>query len=369
MRKLLLAAFVLAWACAAPMPAKAMPPFALAYGIKCSVCHTQVPTLNAYGRYVQRTGYASLDPHVLRTAFPIWLGEQANYSSTNTPPVPQGGNFAIHAVGAVANDWTYHFQQWVWQNNQSGDLDTFWVAYNHLLHRDGHLFAGKITSPGPSVYSMWADLSPFATPEITVGEHVYQLDGNRWGAKLNYVHKDLDLEAGWLYSNGGWSGSSDFINTDKTFVYKAAYASATKPFEVGYLGSRGSTPVSNGIDQYYTYGGYAHYDPQPIVPGALVIYQHGYDSNPGTGFTAATSTAWTTELYQTFFRPRNVELSARKEWTNDGLGNNLQSGVVDLSYAPVRYLRLYVESAMAQNATPVWNYTVWWTFPLIGGTH
>ena len=43
-------------------PTQAMPPFAQAYGMNCDVCHTAVPALNAYGRYVQRTGYASLDP-------------------------------------------------------------------------------------------------------------------------------------------------------------------------------------------------------------------------------------------------------------------------------------------------------------------
>ena len=47
-------------------PARAMPNFAQAYGIKCSECHIQIPALNAYGRYVQRTGFAALNPHVLR---------------------------------------------------------------------------------------------------------------------------------------------------------------------------------------------------------------------------------------------------------------------------------------------------------------
>ena len=40
-------------------PAQAMPNFAQAYGIKCSECHIQIPALNAYGRYVQRTGYGA----------------------------------------------------------------------------------------------------------------------------------------------------------------------------------------------------------------------------------------------------------------------------------------------------------------------
>lgn len=200
----------------------AMPVFAQAYGVKCSVCHTQVPALNTYGRYVQRTGYASLDPRVLRRALPVWWDQSVDYDSENTATRPQFGNAAIHAVGYLGDDVTYHLQQWIVQNNQAGDLDTFWVTYNNLLHHDGHLFLGLVQAPAPSPFSQWMDLAGFTTPEITVGEHAYELDGNRWGAKFNYVKGSLDLEAGWLGAaaapNGDvWAGSTIFTNTDKTF--------------------------------------------------------------------------------------------------------------------------------------------------------
>jgi hypothetical protein len=351
--------------------AVAMPPFAQAYGVQCSTCHTQVPTLNAYGRYVQRTGYASLDPHVLRTTLPVWIGEQESYDSSSGYYKPQGGNLAIHAVGSIANDWTYHFQQWIWSNNASGDLDTFWLAYNNLFHRDGHVFVGKIEAPGPSPYSQWADLSPFATPEITVGEHAWQNDANRWGAKMNYIHGDADLEAGWMYNNAGWSGFSDFgQDTDKTFEWKAAYANGTQPLEFGVLGSRGAVNVSTGLDQYHSLGGYIQRDPTGLIPGVLALYQAGYDANPGinpnTGFVAsgpANSTALTTELYQTFFHSV-VYLGLRKEWTNDGLGDAAQGGDVDAAFTIAKYLRLYLEEGISQNSKPAWRYTLWWTVPL-----
>ncbi|MBV9438853.1 MAG: hypothetical protein JOZ24_02555, partial [Candidatus Eremiobacteraeota bacterium] len=35
--------------------ADALPTFAQAYGVDCSACHTSIPALNAYGRYVQST--------------------------------------------------------------------------------------------------------------------------------------------------------------------------------------------------------------------------------------------------------------------------------------------------------------------------
>jgi len=42
-----------------PRIAAALPTFAQAYQVDCSVCHSMVPALNAYGRYVQSTAFAA----------------------------------------------------------------------------------------------------------------------------------------------------------------------------------------------------------------------------------------------------------------------------------------------------------------------
>jgi hypothetical protein len=346
--------------------AQAMPPFAQAYGVPCSLCHTQVPGLNAYGRYVQRSGYASLDPHVLARALPIWLGENTWYDSQDPaqPHYTQFGNLAIHAVGAFGSDFTYHFQQWIWQNDQAGDLDTFWVAYNNVFHRDGHLFFGKIEAPGPSPFSQWFDLAGFATPEITVGEHAYQLDANRWGAKINYIHGNLDAEAGWLGSGLGWGGLSDFSDdTDKTFQYKIAYATPISPLEFGVVGSNGTYPLAEGgVDRYRSMAGYVQRDPTNGFPGVLAMYQAAYDANPGLGLGAASSTAATLEFYEPVLDKGLV--SVREEWTNDGLGTRIETGNVDFSYHILPFVHVYVEDAIAQHNVPEWRYMIWLTVPI-----
>ncbi len=51
----------------------ATPVFAQAYGMNCTVCHTQMPTLNAFGRYIQRSAYAPLNPKTLEHALPIFV--------------------------------------------------------------------------------------------------------------------------------------------------------------------------------------------------------------------------------------------------------------------------------------------------------
>jgi hypothetical protein len=385
-RILAAACCVFALAFSATRNAQAMPIFAKAYGVKCSTCHTAVPALNAYGRYVQRTGYASLNREVLQTVSPVWFGEQVNGDSTGGVSDIEDthknsfGNLAAHGAGYFAPDWTFHVQQWLLQNDSGGGtLDTAWATYNNLLHRDGHVFLGKIEAPGPSGFSQWFDISPFLTPEITVGEHAYQLDGNRWGGKLAYVHGALDAEAGWLLSPNGFLSGADFDvtpGTDKTFQWKLASAHADQPLEIGAYGSVGSFIVSTGaVDRYASYAAYVQRDPQPrAIPGVFAIYQFANDSNPGLDASGnqlprARSNALTAEIYESFFN-RGAVIGFRHEYAYDGLGNFTHAQTVDFTFQVPRmqYLHAYVEAGLGANSTapggPTWRWILWWTTPI-----
>lgn len=376
-----------AFAVAAGAQAQAMPVFAKAYGVQCSTCHTVVPQLNAYGRYVQRTGYSSLNRDVLKSVVPIWIGEQVNGDSqggvTDISPTHTWsfGNVALHGAGYLAPDVTFHVQQWLLLNDSTGGpLDTAWVTYNNLLHRDGHLFIGKVEAPGPSVFSMATDISPYSTPEITVGEHAYQLDGNRWGSKLSYVHGALNVEAGYLLSGNGFLSSADWVptpGTDKTFQWKVTSAHADQPLEIGAYGSWGSYTVSTGAADHYTsFAPYVERDPGAHgMPGALVIYQFGNDRNPGLDgngnqLPAASSRALTTEIYEPLFN-ETAMLGLRNEFTSDGLGTLTHQQLIDFAFnvPGYQYLHGYVEAGMGANSAspngaPEWRWYLWWTTPV-----
>ena len=347
--------------------AAAMPPFAQAYGANCTLCHLQVPALNAYGRYVQRSGYSVLDHKRLERSLPVWIGFNPSYDSqsSTSPHNLQFGNLAVHAVGMLSPDVTYHVQQWIRQDGQAGGLDTAWIAYNNLLGHNGHLFAGKIESPAPSPFSQWFDLASFASPEIAVGEHAYQLDSNRWGMRFSYIHNWLDAEIGWMGSNADLSGATDFSNdTDKTFQWKLAYATPTRPLEFGLYGSRGALHLPEGpTDQYHSVAAYVERDPVRGTPGIFATYQRAFDSNPGNGAPAAWSSATSVELYQTALHD-NAIVGIRRELTNDGLGTVTQSGNVDFEYHLARFLHVYVETYVQQHSTPGYRYMLWWTAPL-----
>ena len=367
-----------------PRSTEAMPTFAQAYGVKCSVCHTMVPLLNSYGRYIQRSGYSSLDRQVLDRALPFWIGESVNYDSstgagTGTPRY-SFGNLALHATGYLAPDVTFHAQQFITDGDQAGGVDTLWVTYNNLLHRDGHLFVGKIENPAPSPYSQTFDIDGPSASATLVGEHDWGATyDNRWGTKLAYVKKSFDLEAGYLLSGEDLSGASDFGPGDKTFQWKAAYAQADRPVEAGLFGSIGSIPVSTGLDRYNSIGAYVQVDPKTNgVPGVLAIDQLENDSNPGadanTGIAlpVTSSHGISLELYEPLFKGDAV-IGARHDISYDGfrtvtVGNTLNLG---LNIPRFPYAHAYFETTLGGSSSlagasngPTWKGMLWLTLPL-----
>lgn len=351
-------------------PANAMPNFAQAYGIKCSYCHLQIPALNAYGRYVQRTGFAALNPHVIERESPAWVDYPVGYSEqTPSTAAWDPGTLGLHldgAFGTVKSEWTYHIQQWLWQGSQPGGLDTAWVAYNNFFDGSGHIFAGKLEVPAPSEFSQWFDVSGLSinsAAEMTVGEHTYELDANRWGYKFAYIRDSLDAEVSYTAAGTDLNGFNDFDWTqDKTLQYKLAFANRSNPLEVGYWGARGSWPLTEGgFDQYYTNGFYAQRDPVNDVPGFLATYQMNHDSNPGMSAPPAGSNGLSYELYDNIGQRALVAVG--EQFTNDGLGNHTQIGNIDASYHVTRFIMVYAEEALSVGQKPTWNGLIWFMLP------
>jgi hypothetical protein len=359
-------------------PAAAMPNFAQAYGVDCSKCHTTVPTLNAYGRYVQRSQYAYLDEPVLKKALPLWLGYQANYDSQANPPDTHriiGGNIAVHADGLIADNWSYHVQQWLQSDNQGGGLDTAWVSYNGLFKHNGFIEVGKLQVPAPSPYSMWFEIAPFALPEVTVGEHTYQLDANRWGAKVGYLHAPVSVDVAYVGSDADLNGASDWVpGNGKSVQYRAAFLHPKNPVEVGVYGATGTFPISDGLtDRFSALAGYVQRDPTHGVPGVLLVYQTTHDSYPAAGATApANGRGYTLDVYEPIFKNK-VVVGFRREMTDDGMGTVNHVGNIDLTIQIAKYLRLYTEAGLSGSnpgngvdriGTPAWRAFVWWTLPV-----
>ena len=353
--------------------AEAMPVFAEALGMDCSKCHIQVPALNSYGRYVQRSMYAVLDRRALAATVPVWVGEQANYD-TMAPFEPhhvQFGSLAIHASGYIADNVTTHVQQWLTQNDQPGGLDTAWVSYDRIFGPNTHLVVGKQPAPGPSLFAQWMDLAPFAVPSTAVGEHVQEFSDNRWGSKAGWTNPYFSADVGWFGSEADLNGATDFSNdTDKAIQWNVAYAPFDRPIQVGIYGSHGTAPLGeDGIDRYAGSGAYFQLDRTAHAPGVLLLHQQGWDGNPGVGEACrplgrAISSGTSLEL---FFKPlRHYEglVSVREELTSDGLGNVIHTSNADVNVRLARFVHATLEGYTQSLGKPGLRYRVWWTTPI-----
>lgn len=371
---------------AAPSASVAMPPFAQAYGLPCSACHTQVPLLNANGRYIQRTGYASLDRQVLARALPVWIDASTTYDSSiqsgSGSARYEFGNLAIHGVGYIAPDLTFHAQQWITQGGQSGGLDTLWVTYNHFLHNDLHLFFGKILNPAPSPYSQDYELDTATASSTLVGEHDWSATyDNRWGTRFAYIRDALDLEAGYYLSGDDLNGITDFNPGDKTFQWKLAYAQKNSPLEGGLFGSHGTIPVSTGTDVYSSLAAYVQLDPSRYGrPGLFAVYQRGNDGNPGidsnTGnvMGASVSRGASLEIYEQIFH-NAATVGIRHDFNDDGFGTLSNGNSINLAFnvPHFNYAHIFLEANTGGNSAlpgingspgPTWKGMFWLTLPI-----
>jgi len=357
----------------------AMPVFAQAYGYDCQKCHIQVPALNSYGRYVQRTMYAFLDRKTLATVSPVWVGWSPSFDSQDPSEShrTQFGNLAAHLAGFISPDVTTHIQQWLVQHDQPGGVDTAWISYDRIFGPGTHLAVGKMPPAGPSFFSQWMDLAPFAVPGATVGEHAQALASNRWGAKLGWSNAYVAADAGWFGAQTDLNGATDFSNdTDKSLQWHVAYAPFDRPLQVGLYGNTGTFPLSlGGTDRYAATGLYAQIDQTAHAPGLLAIYQRGWDANAGTGSApggapaamplgAAASDGATLEVFYQPLRHYEALVSARREITDDGLGHAVQTSNIDLNLRLARFVHATLEHYSQSQGRPGWRYQVWWTTPL-----
>jgi hypothetical protein len=394
MKKLAIAAaFAISALGLSALRADAMPPFAQAYGIDCNVCHTMVPALNSYGRYIQRTGYAGLDSHMLEAnSSPFWISERIRGKSTgnldklNPNFKATTGNVSVDAVGAIGRAWTYRIEQSLYSNNiGGGGTSRIWIGYNNLFKGHGHLSIGKLDPTVPSSFAGWQDTTGFSgSNSLTVGKHKYGFTSARWGARFDYDSENISYGISWGAGTDSLPNSSDFVvspGSDKMLDWIVSYANAGKPFEAGIYGSSGGYVVSKTItDRYNVLGFYAQRDPYKGFPGLYSYYQIANDSNPGVAPDGSpkgaapipvTSHSYAFEIYQMFLND-NIMFGFRPlEITQSGLGPIKRFSNVDfgarIPHVPFLFFNAEASfggSSSAQFGKPTWQWGLRWAGPI-----
>jgi len=254
------------------------------------------------------------------------------------------------------------------------------LAYHNLFNKAGHLYAGKIEPATMPMFTGNSNMTGFSSSSIAVGKHTYGMSSSRWGAGFNYVRDPIDVEISWSAGGSNMLQAADFTTMpgiDKAFHYKVAYASPNKPYEVGVYGISGGNVLSTAnLDRYNANGVYAQRDPVNLVPGVIVFYQVGSDSNTsatkGT-LAPASSHAYGVGLYESLFNGDVMLGFQPVEFTNNGLGTIKHFGNFDIGlHDPhIPYLYATLESAFAASSNapkgqPTWRFSVKWAGPLRG---
>jgi hypothetical protein len=386
----------------------ATPVFAQAYGLNCTVCHTQMPTLNAFGRYIQRSGYSPLDPKTLKHALPFFVFDfGSGYTAQSGQPqsayrVNGPGHMTVfQANGFLGQEFTYKVEQLIVAGGQTGFLDETWIAYNNLLNHRGHLFVGKMPEINLDEYAdgVLDDESVSNLPNVAVGDHNYLPDymGGRWGARFNYVGEKTLVQA--TYLGNGTRASSfgdayDFSRAaDKAFQWRVAYADPGNPWEIGVFGESGSVgyagsalPPGVHVDHYDVVTPYLNKDPRPGSPGFRVEYALASDSNPGFAAPAGTTTGGLQKIgptdsswiigsaFQMVLHDHGM-LNVTYYHTNQALSETGFTGLVQpvgpqtgvgpgFSYAINPYVRIYTAVYVAEDQRPAFSINMWLTPPL-----
>jgi len=341
----------------APKPAQAYPTFSQALGVKCSMCHTMVPELNAYGRYLQRTFYAPLTQPALKKTLPVFFWYQ--FAGDNVGNARGAANphtkdfltstFYLYFVGLMGanSDFSYRVETPLVTNNtvqsQSGGPETMWAAYNGLFNHHGHIQAGMdYPGPVPAFLANPSDYeNPFQIRHLTIGTHGYNLINKRLTFRFDYEDGPIDLEVAWRggTTNPISGGPSDFLispGSDKTFPqWKVAYAPPAQKYEFGAFGSAGTYYTKlpgTPRDNYYNNAPYFQLDPGffgPNTPGVMAFFAWGHDSNPGTltfqniAPGGPNYTDGAIEVMEPLFQDKLL-VNLRNEFINNGLGTFTQ---------------------------------------------
>jgi hypothetical protein len=372
-----------------PQPSEAMPPFAQAVGQNCSLCHTMVPALNSYGRYILRSFYSGIGSDTFHGTSPVWLNENLTDRSTgkldSTNPNHKITSANVSAdVAGLGGHWSYRVEQTLWSNDQSGGgLGNAWVGYNEIFGGDGHVRVGKFSRPVPSVFSNNWYRTGFSAPSVTVGNHAFSLSGSGWGGEFSYAHGNIAAEAGVFEQANNLPNAASFTTlpgTQRSVSWQVAYANPNRPLEVGIYSSVGTftqTTAPGAVDIFNGTGLYVQRDAQPKTgfPGLALIYQLTADSNPGLvgklQRPPGNSHAAAFQIEEPLFHG-GAMLGARRELTNS-LGTVAKGSVVDFGFQVphVPYLFGYSEATMGSYSTatfghPTWRFALRWAGPIRG---
>ncbi|MHB1550021.1 MAG: hypothetical protein ACYDG0_04420 [Vulcanimicrobiaceae bacterium] len=351
-------AMVLAWSLGFPKPALAIPVLANGQGgVNCGLCHTAVPQLNSYGRYVLMTNFSrGLNKHLQmmqNRSLPVALEASVHSALVQFlsagfigPKVSYFASVPVETGGFPASA-----------------VDQLWVAYNGLARGEGSLQIGKFPTP---VFAPWTSqplsLSGYGLANLQVGSNDSMLADNRWGASYTQVG-----HLGWIgnvsYLTGAGPIESAFHSAGEGAAWTGSiqYLSPESRWSGGIAGLRGSYPLPSGASDSYTReAALASYSGDRYELMAMGIV--GRDDNPNDGASPPANSHGVS--FETIYGPLPwLHVDLRYEHTDDGLGSSTVNYIADAAFNLRPNVIVTLEDLASAGKRPALNYQVLWAGP------
>ncbi|MHB8146039.1 MAG: hypothetical protein ACYDGM_02100 [Vulcanimicrobiaceae bacterium] len=363
--------FILSGWLGGPRPALAIPVFANGQGgVSCSLCHTAVPNLNSYGRYVLMINFSrGFNKHlqmVQNRSLPVALEVTANASNPSVAGLSgvYSGLVQFLSGGFIGPKVSYFASIPVETGGLPANaLDQVWAAYNGFAHGNGSLQIGKFPTP---IFAPWTSqslsLSGYAPVSLHVGLNASTLADNRWGASYTQVgHRGLIGNVSYVEGTGPIERAFRSAGEGTAWTGSIQYLSPESRWSGGIAGLTGSYPLPSGAsDRYTREAALASYSGDRYELTAMGIAGQDKNSNDGASPSASSHGV----SVETIYSPLSwMHLDLRYEHTNDGLGNSTVDYVADAAFNLMPNIVLTLENLASIGKTPAMSYQLLWAGP------
>ena len=364
-------AMLLLWSSSGPKPAVAIPVFANGQGgVNCGLCHTAVPYLNSYGRYVLMTNFTrGFNKHlqmVQSSSLPAALEMTVN---TSNPPAPMLPSVSVAIAqflsgGFIGPKVSYFASVPVVTGGfPASSIDQIWGAYNGFSHGNGSLQIGRFPTP---VFAPWTSqtlsISGYGTATLPVGMNGSTLADNRWGASYTQLgHLGLIGNVSYLRGNDPIERAFRSGAEGTAWAASLQYLSPESRWSGGFAGLHGSYLLPSGANDPYTRAAaLASYSGDRYQLTAMGTV--GHDNSPNDGAPpSASSHGISFESIYGITSWLHVDL--RYEHTDDGLGNSTVNYISAAAFSVRPNLVLTVENLASIGKRPTQKYQLLWAGP------
>ncbi len=350
--------------------ALAIPVFANGQGgVNCGLCHTVVPHLNGYGRYVLMTNFSrGLNKQLQmleNRSLPLALEATGNASSQPDPALPTISNAVTQLMsgGFIGSHVSYFATVPIVSGGfPARAVDQLWLAYDGLSRENGSLQIGKFATP---IFAPWISqplsLTGYGPASMQIGANDSTIADNRWGVSYTQLgHLGLVGNLSYLAGAGPVERTFNSNGEGTAWTGSLQYISPESRWSGGLAGMLGWYPLSSGASDRYTRAAVlASYSGDRYELVALDVV--GHDDHPGGRLPAANSNGFS---FETIYSPRFwLHFDARYEQTNDGLGASRVNYVAATAFNLRANVILTVEELARVGNKPAFNYQLLWAGP------